>query len=91
MPELRSFVNEHKRKPENQKALEITAPQDFEAQISSGTTLINFYTEEHKVDSVLNKLATQYSLSDEVNFFKVNCGQENLQGLCENEEVIMKS
>jgi len=91
LPELRDFVKEHKRKPEVQKAQSITEPQDFEAQITSGTSIINFYKSDsapcQKVEPVLDKMATQYSEVPEVNFLKVNCGEDNLTGLCENEEV----
>ena len=91
LPELKGFINQNKRKPESQKALDISTAQEFEAQIISGTTLANFYAPDNelceKLEKVLDKLATQYANTPDVNVIKVNCGKEELQGLCENEEV----
>jgi len=91
LPELKGFINQNKRQPESQKALDISTAQEFEAQIISGTTLANFYVPDNelceKLEKVLDKLATQYANTPDVSVIKVNCGKEELQGLCENEEV----
>jgi len=91
LPELKDFVNQHKRHPDSQKALQISTAQEFESQIISGTTLVNFYAPDcescEKLVPVIDKLATLYTDIADVKIVTVNCGKEELQGLCENEEV----
>ena len=91
LPELKGFVNSHRKQPESKKALEISTPQEFEAQIVSGTSLVNFYTADceasKKLAPTIDKLATQYANTADIEVVKVDCGKQELQGLCENEEV----
>ena len=91
LPELKGFVNSHRKQPESIKALEISTPQEFEAQIVSGTSLVNFYTADceasKKLAPTIDKLATQYANTADIEVVKVDCGKQELQGLCENEEV----
>ena len=91
LPELKGFVNSHRKQPESKKALEISTPQEFEAQIVSGTSLVNFYTADceasKKLAPTIDKLATQYANTADIEVVKVDCSKQELQGLCENEEV----
>ena len=91
LPELKGFVNSHRKQPESKKALEISTPQEFEAQIVSGTSLVNFYTADceasKKLAPTIDKLATQYANTADIEVVKVDCSKQDLQGLCENEEV----
>ena len=88
---MKGFVNSHKKQPESKKALEISTPQEFEAQIVSGTSLVNFYTKDceasKKLAPTIDKLATQYANTADIEVVKVDCSKQELQGLCENEEV----
>ena len=90
---MKGFINQNKRQPESQKALDISTAQEFEAQIISGITLANFYSTEcescEKLEKILDKLATQFANTADVNIVKVNCDEEELKGLCENEEVFI--
>jgi len=91
LPELKGFVNSHRKQPESKKALEISTPQEFEAQIVSGTSLVNFYSADceasKKLAPTIDKLATQYANTADIEVVKVDCSKQELQGLCENEEV----
>ena len=88
---MKGFVNSHRKQPESKKALEISTPQEFEAQIVSGTSLVNFYTADceasKKLAPTIDKLATQYANTADIEVVKVDCSKQELQGLCENEEV----
>ena len=57
----------------------------------SGTSLVNFYTADceasKKLAPTIDKLATQYANTADIEVVKVDCGKQELQGLCENEEV----
>ena len=61
-------------------------PQEFESQISSGISLVHFHNSDGS-NKIFDKLATQYHNVPDVKIFNVDCGQEDLKGLCENEEV----
>ena len=91
LPELKGFVNSHRKQPESKKALEISTPQEFEAQIVSGTSLVNFFTADceasKKLAPTIDKLATQYANTADIEVVKVDCSKQELEGLCENEEV----
>lgn len=63
-------------------------PQEFESQISSGISLVHFHNSDGS-NKIFDKLATQYHNVPDVKIFNVDCGQEDLKGLCENEEVIV--
>ena len=92
LPELKDFVNEHKPKLEKQKAPLLTSREDYETFIStSGPNLVTFFQPScghcKKLAPVIDEMATQFSISDDVNIAKLDCTQEDLEPICQQEEV----